>query len=477
MMRAGDCNTALTVLASITDPVLAPQALQTMAECYKKQQKWPQAIECFERILACPNSQIPAEDVKICLMDCYLANNEPEKALALRKELLSQHQSDAWRLCYIVGRRRFWSHEYSRAVPELEQAVQLCLASKNDPEIIDANKRLLQCYILGKQWSRAERIAQRLAKDYPDQAYQWHCEMGKCYQGQGEYDKAIACLEMAAELSPSHFEDSKRMYKALLDCYDKTGRLDKAISLAQKLIKDYPDEPAWRWELGRHYADKGEYDKAAPAFQKVVESSKQQWEIRSSQIYLGECLFAVGKGNEALEGIERYYKDKPDLWDEHLFVRSAVLFHSANDNEGCVAGVRQLLAKVAGGKKSSLTPTARELMYGALKGMGKRAEAASVLEDMAAESKEPTLLCRAARGYCEAGQYAKAKLLYKAVLERTDMTDDTRAECKCGLAVCYWHSSLKNAAQRLAQEVCDEHPATKAAEEARGLLYVWRGGD
>ena len=480
LVDSGKYTEAIAVLEGIasSDQASAPQALQMMAGCYKILQTWSKAIKCFEKLLADhPNSVAPDREVTSWIMDCCLANNEPDKALALRKELLSQYQSDAWRLYYIVGRRRFWSHEYSRAVPELEQAVRLCVASKNDPEIIDANKRLLQCYILEKQWSRAERIAQKLAKDYPDQAYQWHCEMGKCYQGQGEYDKAIACLELAAELSPSHFEDSKRMFKALLDCYDETGRLDKAIPLAEKLVGDYPEESAWQWRLGWYYLIREQYAKAAPLFERVIKLSKEQWEIRKSQIYLGQCLFNLGKGDEALDRIETYFKNRPELWDDHLLVKAGVLFYGPKDDEGCVAAVKELLAQVADGKKSSLVPTARELMYRALKRMGKQVEAASVLEAMGADSKDPIWLSRAGQDYYKAGKYTEAKRVYKAVTERAGVPDGVRADCMYGLALCYWDTGLRNAARRLMQKVSEEYPKTEGGMKARGSLYFWSRGN
>ena len=472
----GKRTEAIAVLEGIasSDQAFAPQALKMMGDCYKIQKKWSQAIKCFEKLLAgYPNSVAPDREVRSWMMDCYLANSQPDKALALRKELLSQYQSDAWRLYYIIGRRYVWRHESSKAIPELTKAIELGIASKNDPGMIDANWFLVHCCVVEKQFAKAEALAQQLIRDHPEVAYRFYGELGRCYQGRGVYDKAIESLETAVKLSPKGAGNLKGDLKSLLRCYEGAGRRDEVTSLARKLVKEFPEEPAWRWESGRQYFGTGEYDKAAPLFKEVIASSKEQWEIRSSQIYLGECLFAVGKGNEALEGIERYYKDKPDLWDEHLLVKSAVLFHGAKDNEGCLAGVRQLLAEVTGGKKSPLVATARELMYRALEEMGKRAEAASVLEAMGADSKDPIWLSRAGQDYYKAGKYTDAKRVYKAVAERAGVPDDVRAECMYGLALCYWETGLKEAARRLMVRVSEAYPDDENARRARGSLYLW----
>jgi tetratricopeptide (TPR) repeat protein len=476
LVGEGKCTEGIPVLEEVAacDPESAPQALKMMGDCYKAQQNWSKAIEAFETLLArYPDSVAPDREVKTWIMDCQLANGDLEKCLSLRKELLSQYQDDAWKLYYLVGRRHFWSHAYSKAVPELKKALELGATSKNDPEIIEANKRLVQSYILEKQWERAEQLGNKLLGDYPDNAYQWHLEIGKCYQGRGEYEKAVESLETAAKLSPKHFEDTKRMYKALLNCYDMTRRHEQAIALARKLVEDYPEEPGWKWELGFFYFGKQEYEKAAPLFQKVVESSKAQWEIRSSQIFLGQCLFKLGRGSEALEAVESYYKARPELWDDRLLVKGAVLFYGPEDYAGCIEKVQELIARSAKGEKSALVPTARELLYKSLEKTGEFTGAASTIETLAAENKDLAWLAQAARDYYKAKNYKEAKRVCKEVINGSNIPRELMAQCMHYLALCYWETGLKEAAKRLMLKVSEQYPNTEGGVRARGWLYLW----
>ena len=476
LVDSGKYTEAIAALEKIasSDQASAPQALQMMGNCYKIQKNWSQAIKCFEKLLAgYPNSVAPDREVRSWIMDCYLANGETDKALAVRKELLSQYQSDAWRLYYIIGRRYVWRHESSKAIPELTKAIELGAASKNDPGMIDANWFLMHCYVVDKQWAKAEALAQQLIRDHPEVAYQFHGELGRCYQGRGEYDKAIESLETAVKLSPKGAENLKDDFKSLLECYDRTRRSDKAIDLAKKLVEDYPDETSSTWELGRCYVHRQEYDKAEPLFKGIIASSKEQWEIRSSQIYLGQCLFNRGKGEEALKGIEKYYEDKPDLWDERLLVKGAVLFYGPKDFAGCIAPLQELLTKDAGGKKSALVPTAIELLSLAQENTRDWISAAHLFEDTAIRSGDPEYMFRAAADYFRGGDYSEALRLYKAVGRETAVSDDTRAMSMYEIARCYREMGLKYAARRLARKVAEVYPDSEAAARSQESLDSW----
>ena len=467
---------AIPLLESIvsSDKASTPQALEMMGDCYKAQQNWSKAIECFQKRLAdYPNSGSPERDVKSWMMDCYLANNDLTKGLALRNELLAQYGPDAWRIYYIVGWRYAWLKKFAEAESELEKAIEGGILAKTDDDVIDANRLLLVCCVVRSQWDKADKLAQRLLKDYPDKSYEWNYQIGKSYQARQEYAKALEALEPAAKLAPDKTVVSKNIYKTMLDCYDETDRLDKAIPLAEKLVGDYPGESAWQWRLGWYYLTKQQYEKAAPLFEQVIKSSKADWEIRKALIFRGQCLYALGKGPDALEMVETYFKDKPAQWDDHLLIKAGVLYYGPRDDAGCVSALTELLAQADAGKKSTLVLAARELMCRALTRKGDLAEAGSVMERMAVESKNLLWLCGAGDNYFKAGNYKEAKRLYKEVLDQAELSDEIRPQCMYGLALCYWETGLKAAGRRLAGEVCERYQDTPSAEKARTTLYLW----
>lgn len=466
---------AIPILEKIvaSDPASAPKALLMMSDCYDELGKWSEAMECVQKLQTAYPDSVPSREIKLRLMDHYLANGVMDKYRSLRQELTSEFQRDGWRLCYTVGKRRVLRQEYAEAIPELKKAVEVGEGFKN-PDVADANYWLLHCYVVQKQWADAEKFGPALIARYPDLAYKLEMEMGQCYQGQGEYDQAIGHLETAAKLAPKgDYYNFRSIHRSLLDCYEKTSALDKAISLGEKLLQDYPGESAWQWRLGWYYLTRKDYGKAAPLFQRAIESSDRQWEIRKSQIYLGQCMFNLGKGDQALEMVETYFKDKPELWDEHLLVKGGVLFYGAKDYEGCIDAEKELLAQAAAGKQSVLVPTARELIFKSLEVMGKLGDAAAVLEDLASESKDPIWLCAAGDDYFKVCNYKEAKRVYKEAIDRTNTPDSIRAKCMYGLALCYWETGLKDAARRLMQETADKYPTTQGGMKARAMLYLW----
>ncbi len=465
---------AIAFLEKITsDPGDARNALLMMSECYDELGKWDEALVCIEKAQAMSSDSVATRGVKLRLMDHYLAQGLVDKYQSFRSKLRDEFQSDAWRLYYIVGKRRVRRHEYSGAIPELKQAVSLGEGFK-DPDVADANYRLLHCYVVEKQWKNAEEFGPMLIQKCPSISYKLQMEIGQCYQGQQEYEEAIKQLEAAAKLAPREdYYNCASIYRSLLDTYEDAGKLDEAISLAVKLNQEYPKESAWQWRLGWYYLQGKQYEKAAPLFKKVIGSSAKRWEIRKGQIFLGECMFNMGQGKEALDVIEAYFKDKPEMWDEHLLVKGAVLFHGPKDYDGCITAQKQILDQVAAGRKSDLVPTAIELIYESYGMMGKLERGAPMMEDQARKSNDPTLLCRVADDYFGAGNYKEARRLFREVMGHDNLLDAVRADSMYGLARCYWEMSLRSAARRLMQRISEELPDTERAGQARAMLSLW----
>ncbi len=467
---------ALPILEGITssDKTSAPQALVMTGECYKALKKWSKAIEAFQKLMAdYPNAAAPDKEVKLWIMDCLLANKEPDKALAMQKELIPQFGPESWRVYLVLGRRYTWNHDPTRAIVELEKAAALGVAAKDSPDMIDLNRRLLHCYVGTKQAEKAETLAQKLNKDYPKISYEWNYELGRLYLGQQEYEKAIECLESASKTVPKTLPVSKNISKTLLDCYDEIGNLDSATELAEGLIAEEPGKSSWQWRLGTYYMSKQQYAKAEPLFAEVIKTSKADWEIRKGLISRGQCLYNLGRGPDALKMVEDYFRDKPEKWDDHLLIKAGVLYYGPRDYAGCVASLTELMTQVDAGKKSALVSASSELLYKALVRNGDQSQAGVEAEKMWTSTKDSDWLLNAGQAYYKAGKYAEAKRVYKGISDDSGMPDGMRAFGLHGLALCYWQTGLKESARRLAERVKTEYSGTLAATAAINSLNEW----
>ena len=96
LISQGEQIEAIPVLDKIvaSDPASAPQALLILSGCYDELGKWSEAVECVEKLQATYPDSVPSREVKLRLMDHYLANGVMDKHQSLRKELTSEFRRD-----------------------------------------------------------------------------------------------------------------------------------------------------------------------------------------------------------------------------------------------------------------------------------------------------------------------------------------------------------------------------------------------
>ncbi len=89
--------------------------------------------------------------------------------------------------------------------------------------------------------------------------------MGCCYKYLGQFEKAIECLEKAADC----MGDGKSVlpYSNMADCYEALGDYKKAIWCYEKDLEMFPDRKTFRKEIGLLYQYLGDYDNAAKYFE------------------------------------------------------------------------------------------------------------------------------------------------------------------------------------------------------------------
>lgn len=468
-------NDAIPVLESVIacDPVTAPRALLMISQCYDLLGRWDDARRSIDELQGTHRSSVPEREMRLRAMDHYLAQGQSDKYQSLRKRVEGDYRDQLSTVYYTVGRRRCFKHEYSAAMLDLRKAVQLGKADSND-DLADANYWLLHCLREEKRWKDVDELGSSLIKKYPAIAYMCEMEIGRGYREQQNYDKAIQHLDAAAKLCPrKDYYNFAFIERFLLDCHSDIGERSKAITLAEKLTQEYPNYSAWQWRLGWYYLLDKQYEKAEPLFRKVIDTSPRRWEIRKGQIFLSECMFNLGKGQEALDAIEVYFKNRPEMWDEHLLVRGAVLLYGPKDYEGCIEAEKQILAQVAAGRRSELVPTAVELIYESYGMMGELDQGAPMMEAQARSTHDAAMLCRVANDYLQAGNYKEASRLFKEVTREDNLLDAVRVDSMYGLARCYWETNMRNAARRLMQEIADKYPDTGKGKQAEAMLSLW----
>lgn len=139
------------------------------------------------------------------------------------------------------------------------------------PDFPEARNNLGTLYILLKEWDLAieqfEKAAGNLLYQTPDIAYN---NMGLAYYYKGSYQKAIESYRQAIKYFPGY----AACYGNLALADQAVGDNDGAIEAYQQAIKYDPDNPDFHLDLGRLFLRLKRKEKAADAFNRVLNLAK-----------------------------------------------------------------------------------------------------------------------------------------------------------------------------------------------------------
>jgi DNA-directed RNA polymerase subunit alpha len=97
---------------------------------------------------------------------------------------------------------------------------------------------------------------------------EYHYQLARLQEAQGEYNKAIANYKTALELAPNH----QRALFHLAYRYDLSGYEDEAIEYYKQVVASSPVYVSALLNLAVLYEDRGEFEKASACVSKVLES-------------------------------------------------------------------------------------------------------------------------------------------------------------------------------------------------------------
>lgn len=193
------------------------------------------------------------------------------------------------------------------AITEFDAALQI------DPNYARAYAGRGEAYWLGfRQSNGTNDWIKRAAEDCgralainPDIA-EGHSCLGDVYNGQGEYQKAVAEFKKAVALDSSR--DSA--LRGLADGYEKLGDTASAEATYQQAIALRPQYWAGYNALGGFYFRQSRYPDAVKMLQRVVELAPENFQ---GYFNLGGVLLARGDYPKAIEALRRSIEIRPTL--------------------------------------------------------------------------------------------------------------------------------------------------------------------
>lgn len=229
------------------------------------------------------------------------------------------------------------------------------------------------------------------------------------YQAQGQPRKALNLVQQEAKTTPS-----LPIRKLLATTAVQAGDLDLAISTAQTIAHDFPQDPSQLIFIGQLQVQKGELPQAVASFAKARELAPS--DALTAANY-GLALMQAGRANEGIAALRQSVKLQPDspvlmnnlawhlaeagtsLDEAQALAQKAVQIEPSNSASNDTLGIVYLKAgkmdnalQIFQGlaRKEPGSPTYRIHLARALIGLGRQQEARTELKAANANRPSPT---------------------------------------------------------------------------------------
>lgn len=160
-----------------------------------------------------------------------------------------------------------------------------------------------------------------------------HYFMGLIFLERGNYTKALAALERAAEK-----DDSLEVTCALLETRTRLGLPAESLKQADKMIKGHPESSEAHYQRGLALDHLGEYEAAIKSYQEALELNASH--IKSS-FRLGYLLALRGQEEEALHYYQKCVNTPPAY--ASVLLNLGLLYEDARQYEKAVSCYQKVL--------------------------------------------------------------------------------------------------------------------------------------
>ncbi len=141
----------------------------------------------------------------------------------------------------------------------------------------------------------------------------YHKSLAYSYEFRSLYDDAILTYRKVRELAVAGSEDyllaNKKIDYLSATKLARSGSLDKAVPIFDRLVQQYPDDPFMRYSLGLSYFFLNKMDQAEVEFNKVLEQSPEH---AGSYLNLASIYERRGDLSKAIESLEKVSALNPE---------------------------------------------------------------------------------------------------------------------------------------------------------------------
>jgi tetratricopeptide (TPR) repeat protein len=249
-----------------------------------KQNKNTEALAEFEKALSLEGRNATAKYYRAATLDRL---NQPEQSVAAYRDTvaIAPEYAPAW---FDLGVASYNKADYPEAEKSYKEAIRI------DPDYYQAHANLASTYRQMERFAEANaeyKLAEVGIKNNPDLYLEW----GYCLGKTNEWDKAVARLDQAHNLSPAAVDNSNLGWAyynaAQIDKQNKkdaeaTAKLQKGRESLQVAVQKDPKLDAAYLNLGSTNNALGDFEAAVAALN-IALSLRSDWVIAVNQLGLG----------------------------------------------------------------------------------------------------------------------------------------------------------------------------------------------
>ncbi len=303
------------------------------------------------------NPSFEPDKINFYMAESYFSLGKYQEALSRYNSIKSNEAEYVQQLTYSKGYCHFNLGSYSNAAYQFAEFID---RYPNDFRITDAKLRLADSYYGARNFAAASRIFKQLfqsGKYSSDDPYAYYQYAQALYKS-GETNAAITEFRNLQQKFPdSKYAESSLFTVGFIKFQE--GEFEDAITDFRYVLQIYKNSaltPVVFYSIGDAYFNLGMYDSAIVNYRNVLTkypSSEYVFDAINGMQY---SYVAMGKSDEAINLIDRYTSQNPNLkFSDLIFFKKGEIYYSQRDYQNAKTSYQEFLVKYP---RSSLVPEA-----------------------------------------------------------------------------------------------------------------------
>jgi len=296
------------------------------------------------------NPAFEPDKINFYMAESYFSQGKYQEALSRYNSIKSSDDEYVKQAMYSKGYCHFNTGSYSNAAYQFAEFID---RYPNDARITDAKLRLADSYYGSKNFVAASKIFKKLfqsGKYSSDDPYTYYQYAQALYKS-GEINAAITEFRNLQQ----KFPDSKYAESSLFTVgfiRFQEGEFKEAINDFRYVLQIYKNSaitPVVFYSIGDAYFNLGMYDSAIVNYRNVLTkypSSEYVFDAINGMQY---SYVAMGKPDEAINLIDRYTSQNPNLkFSDLIFFKKGEIYYSQRDYLNAKTSYQEFLVKYPG---------------------------------------------------------------------------------------------------------------------------------